>query len=522
MDEQPQPLHERGGNRSQRPTSEAFKKFVGDRWGPRPDALSTAAAVAPFAAARRVAIGARFPGDRLVVPAGELKVRSNDTDYRFRPHSAFAHLTGLDTDREPDAVLVLHPVDHRSDGTSDGDDPGNGGAPSHEAVLYFRPRAERDSEEFYADSRYGELWVGVRPSLEEIEAELDLRCAHIDELGDALRKDVGDGGVRLRVVRDADDTVTAEVDQARPNDDHDDEDEVQDAAATLDAELTEALSELRLVKDEWEIEQMRAAVAASVAGFEAIVRALPEAVAHHRGERVVETAFAQIARREGNGTGYDTIAAAGNHANTLHWIRNDGSVRTGELVLVDAGVEVDSLYSADITRTLPVDGTFTDAQRQVYDTVCEAADAAFAQARPGTRFRDVHLAAMRVIATRLAEWGMLPVSAEESLDREQGEQHRRWMVHGTSHHLGIDVHDCAQARREMYLDAELAPGMVFTIEPGLYFRADDLAVPEHLRGIGVRIEDDVLVTSDGCENLSAALPRSSHDVEAWMAALTLR
>nr|MBA3398690.1 M24 family metallopeptidase [Acidimicrobiia bacterium] len=140
----------------------------------------------------------------------------------------------------------------------------------------------------------------------------------------------------------------------------------------------------------------------------------------------------------------------------------------------------------------------------------------------GTRFRDVHLAAMRVIATRLAEWGMLPVSAEESLDREQGEQHRRWMVHGTSHHLGIDVHDCAQARREMYLDAELAPGMVFTIEPGLYFRADDLAVPEHLRGIGVRIEDDVLVTSDGCENLSAALPRSSHDVEAWMAALTLR
>ena len=264
---------------------------------------------------------------------------------------------------------------------------------------------------------------------------------------------------------------------------------------------------------------MRAAVAASAAGFEDIVRALPDAVAHHRGERVVETVFNLSARREGNGPGYDTIAASGDHANTLHWIRNDGEVHEGDLILVDAGVEVDSLYTADVTRTLPVDGTFTDAQRQVYDAVCEAADAAFAVARPGTRFRDLHGAAMEVIAARLAEWGLLPVSAEESLDPEEGGYHRRWMVHGTSHHLGIDVHDCAQARREMYLDAELEPGMVFTIEPGLYFRADDLAVPEHLRGIGVRIEDDVLVTQDGCENLSGMLPRSSGDVEAWMADL---
>jgi Xaa-Pro aminopeptidase len=125
---------------------------------------------------------------------------------------------------------------------------------------------------------------------------------------------------------------------------------------------------------------------------------------------------------------------------------------------------------------------------------------------------------MEVIAARLAQWGLLPCTAEESLAPE-GQFHRRWMVHGTSHHLGIDVHDCAQARREMYLDAELEPGMVFTIEPGLYFRADDLAVPAELRGIGVRIEDDVLVTSGGVENLSAALPRRPDDVEAWMASL---
>ncbi len=149
----------------------------------------------------------------------------------------------------------------------------------------------------------------------------------------------------------------------------------------------------------------------------------------------------------------------------------------------------------------------------------DAADAAFAVARPGTRFRDVHAAAMQVIAQRLHEWGLLPGTVEESL-AEDGQFHRRWMVHGTSHHLGLDVHDCAQARRELYLDAELEPGMVFTIEPGLYFTADDLLVPTGATaGIGVRIEDDVLVTADGCENLSAMLPRTAADVEAWMAPL---
>ncbi|MCU1432908.1 MAG: Xaa-Pro aminopeptidase, partial [Actinotalea sp.] len=277
-------------------------------------------------------------------------------------------------------------------------------------------------------------------------------------------------------------------------------------------------SELRLVKDEHEVEQMRAAVAATVAGFERVVRNLARATDHPRGERVIEATFDGHAREEGNAVGYETIAAAGDHATTLHWIRNDGRVRPGDLVLVDAGVEVESLYTADITRTLPVDGQFSDVQRRVYQAVLDAADAAFAAARPGSRFRDVHAAAMEVVAHRLAGWGLLPGTAEESLAPE-GQFHRRWMVHGTSHHLGLDVHDCAQARRELYLDAVLEPGMVFTIEPGLYFKADDLAVPEEYRGIGVRIEDDVLITADGNENLSAALPRRPDEVEAWMRAL---
>ncbi|QDB80098.1 aminopeptidase P family protein [Georgenia wutianyii] len=492
-----QPLSERGSNRSQRPSSPAFRAFIASGWQEQEPTLPEQSPAAPFAAARRERLGALFPGERLVLPAGTLVTRSNDTDYRFRPNSAFAHLTGLGTDEEPDAVLVLHPV-------AEGED-------THEAVLYFRPRAGKDTEEFFADARYGELWVGQRPSLEEVAALTGLRTAHIDSLGDELAKDAGPGGVQLRVVRGVDAAVEAQVESARRG---------QEETEAADARLAEALSELRLRKDDFEVAEMRKAVAATAEGFADIVRALPRAVEHERGERVIEGVFGARAREEGNAVGYDTIAASGNHANTLHWIRNDGAVRPGDLVLIDAGVEVDSLYTADITRTIPVDGVFTAAQRKVYEAVLDAADAAFARAgQPGARFRDVHAAAMEVLAARLESWGLLPGTAEESL-AEEGQFHRRWMVHGTSHHLGIDVHDCAQARREMYLDAELEPGMVFTIEPGLYFRADDLTVPEELRGIGVRIEDDVLVRADGTvENLSAALPRRVEDVEAWMASL---
>lgn len=489
-----QPLTDRGSNRSQRPTSEAFRRFIADGWAERPEGRPEPGPAAPWTAARRERLSHLFPGERLVIPAGPLKTRSNDTDYRFRPHSAFAHLTGLGTDQEPDAVLVLHPVD-------DG----------HEAVLYFRPLAGRDTEEFFADARYGEFWVGARPSLDDLAALTGISTAALEELADALAKDTGEGGVRVRVVPGADPAVAALVDTVRT-------DLGDEERETADAELAEALSELRLIKDDFEVEQMRAAVDATVAGFERIVLNLPRAVGHCRGERVIESAFDGHAREAGNTVGYETIAASGNHATTLHWIRNDGEVRPGDLVLVDAGVEVDSLYTADVTRTLPVDGEFTEVQRRVYQAVLDAADAAFAVARPGTRFRDVHAAAMEVIAARLEEWGLLPGTAAESLDPE-GQYHRRWMVHGTSHHLGLDVHDCAQARREMYLDAVLEPGMVFTIEPGLYFKSDDLAVPEEYRGIGVRIEDDVLVTADGNENLSAALPRRPEDVEGWMRGL---
>ena len=490
-----QPLADRVNTRSRRPQSAAFRDFVASGWDRASAGDAQPLPAAAWTPARREALSRSFPGERLVIPAGGLKVRSNDTDYVFRAHSAFIHLTGLEQDSEPDSVLVLEP-------TEDG----------HEQTFYFRPRAGADTEEFFSDSRYGEYWVGPREDLATMEARTGIACADIREAPEAITKDLG--SVSVRLLRGADTVIEAQIDTAR-------EQVAADLEISLagDDELAQFLSELRLIKDEYEIGEMRRAVDITRVGFDTVVASLPRAVAHARGERVIETAFAQAARSDGNGVGYDTIAAAGDHACTLHWIKNTGAVADGDLVLVDAGAEADSLYTADITRTLPVSGTFTEVQGRIYDAVLEAADAAFAVAAEHTRrpvvFAEVHDAAMRVIAHRLADFGLLPVSVDEAL-APTGQQHRRWMVHGTSHHLGLDVHDCAQARADMYLGAELRPGMVFTIEPGLYFKAADLLVPEEYRGIGVRIEDDVLVTEDGVENLSAGFPRTRAEVEAWV------
>lgn len=455
-----EPPVEAGTTNRKQPFPQGFLDTISTGWAERAETLPAPRAQAPFAAERRAAVSAAFPGKRLVIPAGSLKQRSNDTDYVFRAHSAFAHLTGWASDSEPDSILVFDPTDA-----------------GHDITLYFRERADRTTTEFYADATVGEFWIGPRPSLAGVAADLAVATEHLDRFAPV------DGELVLEV----------------------------------DDDLTRFVSELRLVKDEFEIAEMRRAVDITAQGFDDVIRSLPEAVAHARGERVVEGVFHRRAREDGNGEGYDTIAASGPHACYLHWTRNDGTVVPGDLILIDAGVEADSYYTADITRTLPVSGTFTEVQRRVYETVREAADAAFAAARVGARFREVHEAAMRVIAARVAEWGLLPVTAEEALSADSGGQHRRYMVHGTSHHLGIDVHDCAQARREMYYDGILAPGMVFTIEPGLYFQIDDLTVPAEYRGIGVRIEDDILMTEDGPVNLSAGIPRTADEVEAWIA-----
>nr|WP_244502582.1 aminopeptidase P family protein [Streptomyces oceani] len=429
------------------------------------------------AATRRTALSARFPGERLVIPAGNLKTRSNDTEYPFRSSVEYAYLTG---DQTEDGVLVMEPAE---DGAG------------HDATLYLLPRSDRENGEFWLDGQ-GELWVGRRHSLAESTQLYGLPCEDVRTVAEKLRAATGP----VRVVRGYDPTIERAL--------------TDKVTAERDEELRQHLSEMRLVKDAFEIGELERACDSTVRGFEDVVRNLERAEA--TSERYIEGTFFLRARVEGNDVGYGSICAAGPHATSLHWVRNDGAVRPGELLLLDAGVETHTLYTADVTRTLPINGRFDELQRRIYDAVYEAQEAGIAAVQPGAKYLDFHHAAQRVLATRLVEWDLLEGPVERVL--ELGLQ-RRWTLHGTGHMLGMDVHDCAVARRETYADGTLEPGMCLTVEPGLYFQSDDLTVPEEYRGIGVRIEDDILVTEDGNRNLSGGLPRASSDVESWMARL---
>jgi Xaa-Pro aminopeptidase len=457
--------------------SDQFADFMRTGWADSDYEGLEPLEVVTYAFARRQVLSAAFPGIRLVLPAGSYKVRSNDTDYQYRPHSAFAYYSGVQgADATADAVLVMEPTE--------------GG---HLTYLYIHPRSTRDTDAFYRDAKYGELWVGRRFTLAEAKARYQIDTRLVTDLPELLKD-----GKETLTIRDEDVAVDAAI--PHNNRDH---------------ELKVFTSEQRLVKDEYELREMQKAVDATALGFNDVISVMPAATHTPRGERVLEAAFYGRARVLGNDLGYNTIVGAGAHACVLHWIRNDGDVRPGQLVLVDAGVEVESFYTADITRTLPVSGKFTPAQRALYMLVYESQLAGFAAIKPGVKFSEINRACQEVLAKGLADLGVLTVSAEESMKPEFG-LHRRWTLHGVSHHLGIDVHDCAHARKENYLDKELEVGMVLTVEPGLYIQPDDeLFAPEY-RGIGIRIEDDIVVTEDGCRNLSEDIPRHPDAIEKWM------
>ena len=439
-----------------------FSEFMKGGWAESELTELEPLEVVTYAYSRRQVLSAAYQGIRLVIPAGELKVRAGDTDYNYRPDSAFAYYSGVQgPDATADAVLILEPS---------GD--------SHITYLYMNPRSTRDTEAFYRDARYGELWVGRRFTLSEAKARYQIETRNLSELKELL----ADGKKSL---------------------------------SPADKDFATFISEQRLCKDEYEVSELQRAVHATTLGFNDVISSIPAAVQTSRGERVLDAAFYGRARILGNDLGYNTIVGAGSHACVLHWTRNDGDLHPGELVLIDAGVEMESFYTADITRTFPINGRFSPAQRALYLLVYEAQLAGFAAVKPGALFSDVNKACQEVLARGLADMGVLTISVEESMKPEVG-LHRRWTLHGSSHHLGIDVHDCAQARKEMYSDAPLREGMVLTVEPGLYIQPDDeLFAPEY-RGIGIRIEDDVLVTSDGYRNLSANIPRHPNDIEMWM------
>jgi len=366
----------------------------------------------------------------------------------------------------------------------------------HRDVLLVEPNPGRSSPTFFTDRKKGELWVGPRLGVPESQRRFGVDEAR--PLGDlpALLA----GLKKARALRGVDELLdpTLETDPKK------------------DAELAQALSEMRLLKEPLEIDELSSAIASTHRGFDDVIARLKKA----RSEREVEGVFNLRARVEGNDVGYGTIAACGQHACVLHWTHNNGAVKAGDLLLLDAGVEGNSLYTADITRSLPVSGKFTPAQREIYDLVLAAQEAAMAQVKPGNDFLEPNRAAMVVLARGLERLGVL-ASADQAL-QEENQFYKRYTLHNVSHMLGLDVHDCAQARQETYKFGKLAAGMVLTIEPGLYFQVDDRTVPEKYRGIGVRIEDDVLVTEQGYRNLSEAIPRKADEVEKWMASVWAR
>jgi Xaa-Pro aminopeptidase len=427
-----------------------FVEYMGDGWG-TPDRMPPVAeGAAAAAAAHRRRLIEALPGSGPVVIAAG-RAPVRANDTNYDFRADSDFYWLTGCATVEDAVLVLE---------------------GESAVLFLPVPAYPGQKEFFTDAAHGELWVGAAPTLDDWSKELDIEVRPLS----AFERHLG--------------------------------------TMPRDSELASTLSDLRMIKDDWEIGQLRDAVAHTVGGFRAVVREFSAAI-HGGGERWLQGTFDRYARTAANGPGYATIVGSGKHAPTLHWVRCDGPLLPDELVLLDMGVEERSLYTADVTRTFPASGRFSDAQRRVHDLVEKAHLAGLAAVGPGRTYTDFHHAAMETIARGLHDWGLLPVSVDEALS-DTGQHHRRYLVCGIGHHLGLDVHDCAKSSYEAYQGAKMAPGMVLTVEPGLYFHAHDLTVPPELRGIGVRIEDDVLVTAAGAEVLSDELPLSAAGLEQWM------
>lgn len=423
-----------------------------------------------FAERRRRLAGALGGGIALIPTAPE-RARNRDTHYPYRYDSYFYYLTGF---QEPEAVLVL----------------AGGDAPR--AILYCRERnAERETWDGF---RHGPEGARERFGFDEAYAigELDAQMPALLADRPALWYPVGtDGEWDARVIRWLN-AVRAQTRAgvAAPG-------ELRDVRATLD--------DMRLVKDAAELALMRRAGDISGAAHRrAMLAARPG-----RHEYEVEAELLYEFRRLGaQFPAYWPIVAGGANACVLHYVQNDAPLGDGTLLLIDAGCELHG-YASDITRTFPVSGRFSGAQRAVYEIVLAAQRAAMDKVRAGAAWNEPHDAAVRVLAQGMLDLRLLSGSLDAVLEKES---YKRFYMHRTGHWLGLDVHDAGEYKRAGAWRA-LQPGMTLTVEPGLYIRAAD-DVPEPLRDIGVRIEDDVVVTSGACEVLTAAAPKAIDDIEA--------
>jgi Xaa-Pro aminopeptidase len=425
--------------------------------------------------ARRARLAAAMGAGVAIVPTAPERTRNRDAHYPYRFDSTFYYLTGF---REPEAVLVLV-----------------AGERAH-SILFCR---ERDPER--------EIWDGFRHGPDAARTLFGFDEAHpitrLDELAPGLIADRealycslgADAAWDSRVIRWLNHVHgEARKGVAAP-------DALRDVRALVD--------EMRLVKGPEELAVMRRAAAISAgAHVRAMRRTRPGC-----GEHEIEAELLYEFRRHGaQAPAYTPIVAGAERACILHYVQNDRVLHDGDLLLIDAGCELDG-YASDITRTFPVNGRFSGPQREIYQLVLAAQAAAIAAVRPGNPWDAPHRAAVGVLAQGLIDLGLLAGSLDDALEQET---YRRFYMHRTGHWLGLDVHDVG-AYKQAREWRPLAPGMVLTVEPGCYLRAAD-GVPERFAGIGIRIEDDVAVGEAGAEVLSSDAPKSPADIEALMRA----
>jgi len=398
--------------------------------------------------------------------------RSRDTDYPFRQDSDFWYLTGFD---HPNAVAVL-----RTDG-------------GPEYSLFVEPR-----------NREMETWTGYRPGVEGARDDYGADAAYpqtefASQLPDLVRR-----ARRIYHVlghsSEIDRAITQTLEEMRLRS--------RNASVPADAisDPRAIVHEMRLYKDSTELDIMRRASAISREAHEAGARIARGGTYEYEVQAVIEYTFRRLGAR---GAAYTTIVGGGNNATVLHYVTNSEKLRDHELMLVDAGCELEG-YASDVTRTYPVGGRFSGAGRAIYEIVLAAQRAGIAQSAPGKTLADVHAAAVRVIVEGLVDLKLLSGAVDDLIAREA---YRRFYMHKTSHWLGLDVHDVGSYGANGN-QRPLEPGMVFTVEPGIYVKADDEDAEARFRGIGVRIEDDVAITESGCENLTHAIATDPEDVEA--------
>jgi Xaa-Pro aminopeptidase len=424
-------------------------------------------------ARRRARLAGAMARGVAIIPTAPERIRNRDAHYPYRYDSYFYYLTGF---REPEAVLVVVAGD------------------AGRSVLFCR---EKDIER--------EIWDGFRYGPDAARSVFLFDEAHaygkLDEIVPQLLSDQeavyshlgADAEWDARVMRWLNDVrARVRTGVTAPHN-------ISDVHALID--------EMRLHKDAAEIEIMRRAAQISAAAHRRAMQAAKPSV----GEFALEAELVHEFRRNGaQAPAYTPIVASGEHACVLHYVENSDVLRDGDLVLIDAGCELDG-YASDITRTFPVSGRYSAAQREIYELVLEAQRAAIGEVKPGNSWIAPHDAAVKVLAQGFLDLGLLEGSFDQVLETES---YKKFYMHRTGHWLGLDVHDAGDYKRDGNWRA-LEPGMVLTVEPGCYVRAGP-DVPERYAGIGVRIEDDALVTASGCEILSQDAPKSVSEIEALM------